>query len=246
MRIHQFAAYLLPGLVFSVFSCIKTPPGFDPRDGNNVYSGCKILKTVSKQNAAEDQVFTRTFYYNSKGDPEKVIVDHQLTGTQNIGFKYDKYGRLQEYSAYYDNGGFDFIHRYKYDNNRIVIDSQYSAINSFFPPLVTLYYVKYDKLNRVIQDSVTIHDKTIFVSNYVYDAKGNLSNGNDYDDKMNLHRTNKVWMFIDRNYSVNNPVGASSYQAGLPLGYPPTQRDIFFLTASAYGNGGVTIFYDCK
>jgi hypothetical protein len=233
-------------LIFPIFSCIKTPPGFDPRDGNNVYSGCKILKTISKQNAAEEPVFTRTFFYNSKGDPEKILVDRQITGTHNITFKYDKYSRLQEYSAGYTNGGFDFIHRYRYDNNRVVIDSLFSSIGPFLPPVVTLYYPKYDNLNRIIQDSVVINDKTYFVIKYLYNAKGNLSDG-EYDAQMNPHRTNKVWMFVDRDYSVNNPVGATSYnQAGLPLAYPPSLANNFRLTSFAYGNGGVTIFYDCR
>jgi hypothetical protein len=246
MRILQFPAYLLFVLLLPIISCVKIAPGFDPRDGNNVYSGCKILKTVSKESAADPYVYTRTFFYNPKGDPEKILTDRQITGKQNIGFKYDKYGRLQEYSAGYTNGGFDFIHRYKYENNRVVVDSVFTSISTFLPPVVTLYYPKYDNLNRVIEDSIVLNSKAYFLQKYIYDVKGNLANW-DYDEKINPHRTNRVWMFIDRNYSVNNPVGASSYnQSGLPLVFPPSDEDNFQLTAFAYGNGGVTISYDCR
>jgi len=38
------------------------------------------------------------------------------------------------------------------------------------------------------------------------------------DDKIYPHRTNKVWMLIDMDYSVNNVFTASAYKSsGLPL-----------------------------
>ncbi|MBL7696845.1 MAG: hypothetical protein JNK79_01755, partial [Chitinophagaceae bacterium] len=59
---------------------------------------------------------------------------------------------------------------------------------------------------------------------YNYDSRGNLIQpdtdgvGNlEYDNKPGMLRTHPVLMFIQRNYSVNNPKGATSYnQAGLP------------------------------
>ena len=36
-----------------------------------------------------------------------------------------------------------------------------------------------------------------------------------YDENLNPHRTNIVWMLIDRNYSVNNPLTAGNYKGAL-------------------------------
>ena len=36
-----------------------------------------------------------------------------------------------------------------------------------------------------------------------------------YDHKVNIHRTNKVFMFVDRDYSMNNPFSAATYNGYL-------------------------------
>lgn len=49
------------------------------------------------------------------------------------------------------------------------------------------------------------------IIDYEYDNRGNLVvYGATYDDKINYRRTDKVLMFIERDYSVNNikPVGS--------------------------------------
>jgi len=50
------------------------------------------------------------------------------------------------------------------------------------------------------------------VDNYVYDAKGNLS-GRVYDNRTNMNQTHAVWMFVNRDYSVNNPFVADTYNS---------------------------------
>ena len=54
---------------------------------------------------------------------------------------------------------------------------------------------------------------------YEYDKRGNLVIADaTYDKKTSIYRTHAIWMFLNRNYSLNNPVVATSYNAnGLPL-----------------------------
>lgn len=49
-----------------------------------------------------------------------------------------------------------------------------------------------------------------YAHDLVYDASGNPT-GRTYDNKLNMNRTNSVWMFITRDYSVNNPFTAKQY-----------------------------------
>jgi len=72
------------------------------------------------------------------------------------------------------------------------------------------------------------------VNSYSYNADGNLA-GHDYDDKINYHRTNRVWMFIDRDYSVNNPVIATyEYNDfGLPTRIVPFEGTVGSFAAAA-------------
>jgi hypothetical protein len=42
-----------------------------------------------------------------------------------------------------------------------------------------------------------------------------------YDNQPNLHLTNEIWMFIDREYSLHNPIDNESYTYN-STGYPTT------------------------
>ena len=77
---------------------------------------------------------------------------------------------------------------------------------------INIHYFSYDNQDRVIKDSFSSQNfgyHGVFAQ-YSYDADGNKVGG-VYDHKINIHRTNKVWMFLDRDYSVNNPFTASEY-----------------------------------
>lgn len=54
---------------------------------------------------------------------------------------------------------------------------------------------------------------------FQYDANGNLmGQGNVYDTQLSFLRTNKIWMFLACNYSINNNFQASAYNTSkLPL-----------------------------
>ncbi|MEO5593193.1 MAG: hypothetical protein ABIR15_12960 [Chitinophagaceae bacterium] len=243
--------YLLLFLCLLQFiSCIKPPSNFNPADGNNVYTGCRIKQTVSLFTSADGSLATRKFTYNSKGDPVTVISDRTSTGSANLEFKYDSKGRLVEYNAGYPNGSYDFKHRYGYSQNRITTDTTTGGFNPFGFPITTIItWITYDNLNRIVKDSSVVQNSSFsYVTEYSYDVEGNkVIKGVVYDDKLNAHRTNKVWMFIDRDYSVNNPAGANAYNSvGLPLYYPANAAALLHLGYFYYGEGPVIITYDCK
>lgn len=234
--------------IFQLSSCIKAPDPFNPGDADNVYNGCRIKQIVT---AGQYASFTRIFTYNSDNDPLSETgtlgLVHGGTGNPDLTFKYDNRHRLIEFAGLYANGYYEYLHHYTYQGNRILIDtvSIFGLYGGPLPPpgQVAYGYLRYDKLNRVVQDSFfTPGPNSSLVINYVYDANGNLVTDNAYDNKLNPRRTNKIWMFIDRNYSVNNPVAASAYNSsGLPL-----HLNLFgVFLFSGYG-GSTDITYECK
>ena len=162
---------------------------------------------------------------------------------------------------YFSGTGAEFWHKYFYENvesNRIVLDSVYAFpifLNGINAPLTRIQgsaasYLTYDKKGRIIKDSTYCRDaitKDVYVTvnTYSYDAGGNRT-GRTYDDKVNIHRTNKIWMFFDRDYSVNNPFIAESYNSiGLPTKVNTSgkvSQPVQFLTYL----GNPVITYKCK
>ena len=113
-----------------------------------------------------------------------------------------------------------------------------------------IVYPQYDNLNRVIEDAAVPNpDATAIVNGqtFFYDDAGNLRNGgNVYDNKLNPNRTNKIWMFIERDYSVNNPSVATKYNSiGLPLHFP-SKNPLNMRFGPFYYNTALDIIYDCK
>jgi hypothetical protein len=247
-QILSFSVIITVILLFQLSSCIKVPDPLHPGDAANVYTNCRIKQIVTVGQYAS---FTRIFTYNSNNDPlyETGILGpvHGGTGNPDLSFKYDNKHRLVEFAGLYANGYYEYLHHYTYQQNRIVIDtvSSFGLYGGPLPPpaLVAYDYIRYDNLSRIIQDSVVntgSHNSQ--VTNYTYDVNGNLLTDNTYDNKLNPRRTNRIWMFIDRNYSVNNPVAASTYNSsGLPLHVNLAGNFLW----SNY-NGTTDITYDCK
>ncbi len=142
-------------------------------------------------------------------------------------FKYDQWHRLKEYILDYGNGGAEEWHNYTYDQNgRIGIDENYIWASSRDNPadyfdLYVLFY-RYDtqgRISRVESHRVT-HGGGSDTTNYIYNAAGNLIRaGVTYDNKVSMLRTNDIWMFLERDYSLNNPFTADTYNSsGYPVG----------------------------
>lgn len=162
------------------------------------------------------------FSYNAAGDPLTAIRSQPGTGAPNFFFRYDRHGRFSDLLGGYGStpfsSGLESWDRFFYDNQgRIIMDSAY-----FFPGVVndnptidphlltsvSIIRYEYDTKGRISKASVFSNSSPWYSNTYSYDASGNLA-GSQYDDKINYHRTNKIWMFIDRDYSVNNPLTAT-------------------------------------
>ena len=255
-------------LVLSMTSCSKNAldyelnqTDFKNRDFNRgdvdfqhadyVLGGCRIRQTVRHPESAWPYV--RRFEYDKDNNPVSVTSDQPGTAQPNLYFKYDKKGNLIEYAGLYSGGDFfEFLHRYGYSDNRIVTDTiyiwgQYPNPASYYSKRVL--HLKYDRFSRIIKDSVVYASANAYDQDiaYNYDNNGNLiRSGSSYDDKVSPQRTNKVWMFIDRNYSVNNVVAADSYSSsGLPLRLSGEQFQNLLVFAYGYYYGSAEIVYDC-
>lgn len=79
-----------------------------------------------------------------------------------------------------------------------------------------------------------------------YDANGNVVL--DYTTYDNYKNTNKIWMFIDDDYSVNNPFTAITYKSvGLPLTFPAAQPSRVYLDDFSYRQMNIlTMQYSCS
>ena len=86
-------------------------------------------------------------------------------------------------------------------------------------------------------------------STYNYDGAGNLihpaSAGVVYDNKMNINRTNDIWQFLSRDYSMNNPFTADAYNAA---GFPTVVNTLPSVLWSSEFKRGVPmqINYRCR
>jgi hypothetical protein len=214
----------------AMLCCVFLVPGCDKlieyleENPDAAISYCNVKKFT--ENTAPQPPRTANFTYNFLGQPVKITVNNVGTGNPNRVFKYDGMHRLKEYRGEYLNNNYEYWYRYAYDGmNRVVADTQYTfgpigpEPTTFFDRRVTQY--SYDAYNRIIQTSTvsTVFPGPAIVVNYNYDAMGNLVRpGVVYDNKINVHRTNKVWMLIDKDYSLNNPLTAETYNANkLPL-----------------------------
>jgi hypothetical protein len=211
---------------------------------------------------------TARFTYNVKGNPTSMTfastpVFHYDAYPSDCFFRYDnqnrlvvflEHGSVNQYSEY-DNQFWDgalFWHKYTYVNTHLVIDSMfiYASGNSqsntpIYPSEGQEIRFELDDYGRIIKE--IRYDETIV---YTYDQSGNLVKpGVTYTSKKNIKQTNKVWMFIARDYSVNTPVGdASQYNSNnLPVVFnklipgilDPT---VFYLQP----NEKVRVSYQCK
>jgi hypothetical protein len=233
--------------VFQLTACHKLIDKYFP--DNNKEKVCRITE-IKQPDPVDGGTFrTGTFYYNHKGNPDSVIFDEGFAVAKLHYFYYGQNHKLVAYDSYYDEDPENFYtkHKYVYENGRIVRDTAWIRVAGL---AVIVSSFTYDNSGRIIREDQKLIEADGQPMNevldpiiYNYDADGNLEkNGVQYDDKVSFYRTNSVWMFIERNYSLNNPVGASGYNNyGLPTGFGTT-NDVKFL---GYDEPSV-IEYQCK
>ena len=171
---------------------------------------CNIQKLVLYDGKESTEA---VFKYNECGDPLSITRPVIATGSPKYEFKYDRNHRLTDFiGSYSDNAGAEFWHKYVYDShNHITLDSTFIFVSTYPIPwdyyFLYVHHLFYDNKDRIIKDSsVPIKDAAdvgVTVDYYSYNASGNLTTAG-HDNNINLHRTNKIWMFIDRDYSINN------------------------------------------
>src|SRR5436190_6211194 len=185
----------------------KKEPGINM---NKAANKCQVVSVVEYDPYGIND--TTMFEYNKWGDPVSVT-RHPWpeTGAPNFYFTYDNKHRLTEllgdgafYTKYFYSGPGD---------KRIIMDSTYT-FPVFQNGIMTSYYDSkavwyiYDSQGRIIKDSsIWGGGRSVTVFSYSYDANGNRaihilgqSLFFTYDNKANLHVTNEIFQFLDRDY----------------------------------------------
>jgi hypothetical protein len=196
-------------LVVAIHSCKKA-------DTADIKKLCRIENAISFTDRGPSP---RVFTYNKWDNPVSVRFDFSETGVVDHNFYYDKHQRLIKWSSF--NG-----HSYTYNKlGQAIIDTihqNYAGQNEYL--LEMLYY---DSHNRIIKSVLTSLEASsppapgdAQTTYYNYDRNGNLIiPGVEYDSKISILRTNKVWMLVHKDYSVNNRLhpDITYNQFGLPL-----------------------------
>ena len=246
--LHYLVYFIVTITITQLASCTKTS---STKVGEVSVNNLKINKSCQIQRIAlrpglGDVLTYGNVTYNKHGQPLSVIYDNLDNSTPWKFFEYDKSHKLIEYRVEWGPGREFYmeIHRYGYKGNLIVIDTAYLQVEGTFN---LIYYLEYDNHKRVISqdeyilrdDGTTSYFRTV---DYDYGSDGNLIIENQFfDSNPSYIATNKIWMFVNRNYSVNNFAGALSYnEHGLPLSYGQS-------SGSFLGNSNPDeIEYDCK
>jgi len=220
---------------------------------------CKILTITEKtQYLPTGTILTNTlrFYYNSKGDPIRLDFDRNETGKPDYFFTYDNKGRLTELVTKYESA-VEFTHHYYYNSKHFVSydTTFYGRPTSYLIYVINKY--SYDDKGRISRVDHKASSGPEFVSRFEYNDAGNRTlafnntplDGSTYDNKVNFLRTNLIFAFLQRDYSMNNRRAATSYNAkNLPLAFPnyaftdPNSQPIIgFLNMQVY-----EITYSCE
>lgn len=255
-------------IVLTIVSCNKVAEFLrSSKDGDIKYCNIKTVKFIY-----DNKTKIATISYNAHGYPVSAILDAIETGLPNRYYYYDKKDRLVTEIGDYLNGIYQYYRKYQHDaKGRIISDSTYAngrlspdqiMIDSFLYTTSTYHYDKYDRIIKYTQRFNFNPPGRPIAWFYEYDQDGNLSGTGagaadeppvieplnlQYDNKINPNRTNKIWMFLNRDYSVNNSFVATSYnQNKLPLKINYGERGQGPYTFFGIGMGNAEFTYMCK
>ena len=201
-----------------------------PLPGQATY--CRIESIWGQNVFSPGQMVSVLVLWDEYENPVAITTPFVGTGSPYRTFHYDQWHRLREFRGAYSNGGFEFWHFYGYDQNgRIGVDTQY--VFASISPTGTLqslqrytHHIQYDAQGRIMEVISEALFGGGFQATYDYDAAGNLIYPGQevvYDNKINFNRSNDIWQFLSRDYSVNNPFTATAYNAaGFPTIIPAT------------------------
>ena len=257
---NSFGIPLVIFVAFSLSGCLKAIEHIRENPGEEI-KVCRVEKILTDfhDGPVDGNIidfpdpFEVDFHYNAAGEPIDMLSSFSLyNGQNNDYFRYDKLGRLKDFLISYNKSGVIIWNRYSYPQKNQIRDSVFDYGGSLitdpnpeqeqFADIVTY---QLDPKGRIVKATLEFPSLpgSTFVTNYVYDARGNLVRpGITYDDKVNPFRTSSTFMFIYQDYSVNNPstTHASAYNAyGLPTDI--TGFDVF---GGEFGPS--TIQYSCS
>ncbi len=177
--------------------------------------------------------------YNGKGNPISIMDSDRVNpmGWDQY-FRYDRYDRLTDYIICGPPSTSAMIwHKYAYIRPDLIADTSIGYTGEIDQPAplakdAVSYHIRtfnMDRLGRIAITTYLSYDPPhtpYLIDTLKYDANGNLPIPDwtgVYDDKVNILRTNKVWEFVNINYSRNNllindgafPTRYNEY--GLPL-----------------------------
>lgn len=245
--------------VCQITACHKFIDFFKDHDGPSPDTLCRISQMTSYGYATSD-TSTLYFKYNAQGNPDSAVPPAALkTVRPTYLFRYDTLGKLEQLGVvrFYDStqgnpgdGAVISWSFYTWSGNRIV--SSTMAVGGGYVNgmpvglgLSTIVLYEYDSLDRIVKTRT----KPPFVPEieqlYTYNTDGNLSTYAVNDHKTNLFRTNKIWMFLARDYSRNNPLTGATYNLlGLPVNTTQTSGRTFL--PGAVTPDHASIAYHCQ
>ena len=247
-RAYRFCLILsIAGIMITFPGCNKLLDYFEDHPTTD-FTCCQIKKITWNSSSYSPL----TFEYNTHGDPVSITPANTGTGYPNRLFRYDAAHRLTEYIMPYNNNIFELWYRYVYNNQgRIIRDTSWSfglygenPTGEYNKGVTTYTYDAKGRISQTHYQSITFPEAVTDIT-YSYDSNGNLVKpGVVYDDKINFRRTNKMWMFIERDYSVNNikPVGTYN-QYSLPVKSVSTPFPYYFLNLQT---SEIDIEYKCN
>jgi hypothetical protein len=222
----KLAPIVLVTVVVTSTGCQKLIERIFPRPKPPISNGTGCQISSIRQ---DDR--TGTFYYTDDGLPDSVIFDIEMgsAGAQLFYYSYDNHRRLVTFEAYYDRqpDNYYFKHKYVYSNNGKLLADTARIRQSGSWTQVT--FPEFDTAGRIVRETGKVieaeGDSTVTerpTLTYEYNADGNLISSPEisYDNKVSFISASGIFMFTERNYSKNNPVGATGYnQENQPLGF---------------------------
>lgn len=197
------------------------------------------------------------FSYNEYNNPVLILLDiSDSPEPVDKAFRYDTENRLKVYLRYFRYGGRGtiFWHKYVYVNSMKVVDSVFVYASGDYLTndrpdeyaRVEVRELTLDIRGRVIKEISRIETDSPVEKTFHYDLNGNLIKpGVNYSNKPNIRQTNKIWQFIDRDYSVNQPLG--EVESFTIHNLPYTFRDLVLSQSNVLDiTPGAVVTYNCE
>lgn len=165
------------------------------------------------------------FYYNKWNNPDSVVFTVVGTGRPNFLFTYNKKNEIREIRESYRNGQYEKWHRLGVNTKgQIVVDTIYifgyldqdpEPANFWNKRIERFEYDSYGRISKMSDEFVVPYYPSS-TTTYTYSSNGNLLlpfSSPAYDNYRNPLTLHPLWQFIQKDYSLNNPIPAVNYNS---------------------------------